>query len=119
MHSCNVIPTVLLSLAASIAVLAGCSSPQGFMTGAQVQTALALQLPAEMARQAPRDFLYTSTIQCPGVEYHDGVTGSCTAQASTSNGPVDVTVAVTPHYTGTDNASNSTWTISFDLTGLS
>jgi hypothetical protein len=114
----NAIPLILVPLAASIAVLPGCSSPHGFMTGAQMQIALALQLPAEVARQAPRDFLYDSTIQCPGVEYHDGVAGSCTAQASTPTGPVDVNVAVTPHYAGTDNISNSTWTIRFDLTGL-
>jgi hypothetical protein len=112
------IPILLVPLAALIATLAGCSSPQGFMTSAQMQTALALQLPAEVARQAPRDFLYDSTIQCPGVEYHAGVAGSCTAQASTPTGPVDVNVAVTPHYAGTDNASKSTWTVSFDLTGL-
>jgi hypothetical protein len=118
MHSPIAIPIIRVPLAASIAVLAGCSSPQGFMTGAQMQTALALQLPTEVARQAPRDFLYDSTIQCPGVEYHDGVAGSCAAQASTPNGPVNVNVAVTPHYVGTDNASKSTWTISFDLTGL-
>jgi hypothetical protein len=114
------LPRVVLGVAAAVigAALPGCSSSQGFMTGAQMQTALALQLPAEMERQAPRDSLYASTIQCPGVEYHDGVAGSCTAQASTPTGPVDVNVAVTPHYAGTDNASKSTWTISFDLTGL-